>query len=552
MNLINDPWIPIRRKSGVNTLIAPWQLTETDDPVITLNAPRPDFNGALMQFLIGLLQTTSTPKHHHDWATWLEEPPTPEVLRARFAPYADAFALQGEKGSFMQDFEPLEGSLWSIERLVMEAPGENTSKLNKDHFFKRNQYKKMCLSCTAIALFSFQLNTQGFGASHRVSLRGKGAMTSLVVLDTESSLDLVDRLLWSSVWLNVLDENWLARLPEGKPVEYQSDLFPWMGRTRVSTSKKVKEGNKKVQVYIDGGVGTSPDVVSRFQVFWPMPCRIRLDLYEQECCCDLCGVTSESYSSGFKIQTFGVDYIGDWRNPMSPHRLDEQGVGRPIRVPTNGLQYQHWFGLVQKTDQQNPALVAERYSQLAESYGEQFRLFTFGYEIDGENKARCWYETTFPLLIVAEDIRSDFAKRVQILTEASAEFASFVRSCVKEAWFKRPGDAKGDVSFLTKSFYQRTETAFYQAVKDLQTKLVDHTDKTVLHAWHDTLRSAAFDLFDYWAAQGDIAQANPRRVADARAKLRNLCYSKKIKKMLQLPLNEERARKTRKPKKETA
>ena len=59
MNLINDPWIPIRRKSGTQDIIVPWQLTETDDPVIALSAPRPDFNGALMQFLVGLLQTSS-------------------------------------------------------------------------------------------------------------------------------------------------------------------------------------------------------------------------------------------------------------------------------------------------------------------------------------------------------------------------------------------------------------------------------------------------------------------------------------------------------------
>ena len=64
MNLIKDPWIPVRRESGMEDIIAPWQLTETDDPVIALSAPRPDFNGALMQFLIGLLQISAAPEDH--------------------------------------------------------------------------------------------------------------------------------------------------------------------------------------------------------------------------------------------------------------------------------------------------------------------------------------------------------------------------------------------------------------------------------------------------------------------------------------------------------
>ena len=43
MNLINDPWIPIRRMSGAKGIIAPWQLTETDDPVITLSRAKTGF-----------------------------------------------------------------------------------------------------------------------------------------------------------------------------------------------------------------------------------------------------------------------------------------------------------------------------------------------------------------------------------------------------------------------------------------------------------------------------------------------------------------------------
>ena len=80
MNLIHDAWIPMRRKHGEERHIAPWEVTTrySDDPIVALAAPRPDFNGALIQFLIGLLQTTCAPDSPRTWRTWLREPPSPE------------------------------------------------------------------------------------------------------------------------------------------------------------------------------------------------------------------------------------------------------------------------------------------------------------------------------------------------------------------------------------------------------------------------------------------------------------------------------------------
>ncbi len=86
MNLINDPWIPVRHLNGGPNLITPWQITEhhNTNPIITLDAPRPDFNGALAQFLIGLLQTTTAIKYKHEWGRVSQNPPSPEELREQF------------------------------------------------------------------------------------------------------------------------------------------------------------------------------------------------------------------------------------------------------------------------------------------------------------------------------------------------------------------------------------------------------------------------------------------------------------------------------------
>jgi CRISPR system Cascade subunit CasA len=60
MNLISERWIPVRHADGSHERIAPWQLTDGvggDNPIVAVASPRPDFDGALTQFLIGLLQT---------------------------------------------------------------------------------------------------------------------------------------------------------------------------------------------------------------------------------------------------------------------------------------------------------------------------------------------------------------------------------------------------------------------------------------------------------------------------------------------------------------
>lgn len=534
-NLALDKWLPVTRSSGICEWIAPWQLTETDDPVIALNAPRPDFNGALMQFLIGLLQTTATPSNRDQWLDWLEQPPAPEVLKARFTPYAAAFALQSEQGSFMQDFELLVGAdFHSIAELLIDSPGDNTIKENKDHFIKRGQVTQLCRCCAATALFTLQTNAPSGGQGHRTSLRGGGPLTTLVVVDENSGLP---RDLWRNVWLNVVEQQLLNTFTGDKNKTEQAAVFPWMAKTR--TSEK------------DTGKVTTPLDANPLQMYWGMPRRIRVQ-WQSELSghCDLCHAESEALVTQYQTKNYGVNYAGAWQHPLSPYTLNKDGELSPQHLQPGGLTYQHWLDLIDG-EGQSSAIVAKRYRILTESWGEQFRLHAFGYDMDNM-KARCWYETTFPLFTIPDAIRSDFTKRVQVLTKISSEFAGFVRTGVKAAWFKRPGDAKGDVSFLTQSFYQHTESAFYQAVQALQTKLLDGTDQTVLHSWHDTLRKAAFDLFDYWAARGDIAQANPRRIADARNKLKSSIYSKKIKEALQLPLNDKETRNTSKSKKEAA
>ncbi|MBA1331821.1 CRISPR-associated protein Cse1, partial [Candidatus Endoriftia persephone str. Guaymas] len=187
MNLIDDPWIPIRRASGREELIAPWQITDSADPIIALAAPRPDFNGALLQFLIGMLQTAYPPESEDKWEQWLENPPSPARLKQHFEPFADSFNLMGDSPLFMQAFEPLNGDEKPIANLLIDAPGAQTLKQNADHFIKRGGIEKICPCCAATALFTLQTNAPAGGAGHRTSLRGGGPLSTLIALDPAGS-----------------------------------------------------------------------------------------------------------------------------------------------------------------------------------------------------------------------------------------------------------------------------------------------------------------------------------------------------------------------------
>ena len=72
-------------------------------PVTAFAWPRPDFDGAAHEFMIGLLSPAAAPEDDDSWGGWWFDPPAPEALERRFATVAHAFDLDGPGPRFMQD-----------------------------------------------------------------------------------------------------------------------------------------------------------------------------------------------------------------------------------------------------------------------------------------------------------------------------------------------------------------------------------------------------------------------------------------------------------------
>jgi CRISPR system Cascade subunit CasA len=235
-----------------------------------------------------------------------------------------------------------------------------------------------------------------------------------------------------------------------------------------------------------------------------------------------------------------MSYEGAWQHPLSPYWIDKNGNSLPLHAQPGGLTYRYWSDLIEGVDTDSntrkPARVVEEFKTRLQRETEQFRLWVFGYDMDNM-KPRNWYETVFPLYLFSNERRAKtFSMRIQAKIEASTMAASLVRSGVKEAWFRRPGDAKGDTSFIAEDFFARTEKGFFLSLEGLPEALAEENAvERILIDWHGTLCREALDLFDELANREDATFAEMKRVVAARQKLLRQLNGKKLRQTLNLP-----------------
>ncbi len=166
-----------------------------------------------------------------------------------------------------------------------------------------------------------------------------------------------------------------------------------------------------------------------------------------------------------------------------------------------------------------------------------------------KDKARCWYEGVMPLINVGEDIRDSYERTISGLILAANEVGSNLSYAVKNAWFKRPKDAKGDFGFVNDSFWQSTEPLFYEMLSDLKTALEADEDHTTIRIkWHKTLCAESTKIFDAIVLSSPIEDSDPKRISLARRDLNKFNHKKTIKELLDLPLPDKKTKtKNKKP-----
>ncbi|NLW75033.1 MAG: type I-E CRISPR-associated protein Cse1/CasA [Methanomicrobiales archaeon] len=478
IHLLHDAWIPVVRENGESEFIAPHQITSNYDtnPVIELNASRPDFNGALIQFLIGLVQTACPPRSDREWTERFTNIHSSDELRKLFAPFAEAFHLDGEGCRFMQDLSVREnGDLIPIRNMLIEYPA------SRDMFVKSRLINNVCPVCAGYALLTFQINGPPSGRGHMTGIRGSSPVTCVIP----------DSTLWNTINMNVIPQQKWPHYEKPDLANLQL-IFPWL-KTRT-----------------DNDVITSTLVQSHpLQVFWGMPNRFFLDIEDSDIfSCDLCGRTSNRVVKKFFRKPYGISYDETWSiHPLSPHRLIKE-KNLPVKLKSNLITYRHYpnFTNLYKSEKSSPALNITHFYDAKfnlRKNSKKFSVWIFGYDMDNA-KAQCWCECTLPIYEHLNDkSREIFESCVNNLVHTSEHVLQTLSSAIKSVLSgKDPGE-------ITDRFWKETETQFFDTLDTIYPVLDKPVEIDLIkRTWLKFLRNQAKSLFDQYTQTELILDTN--------------------------------------------
>lgn len=484
------------------------------DPVISIAAPRADFGGAIQEFLIGLLSAAFEIKDEMSWHVLWISPPSPSALQERFEALAGAFNLDGDGPLFMQDLTATdfsEADPIPIEQILIDAPGEQTAKLNKDLFTKRGRVERLSRPAAAMALLTLQTYAPAGGQGHRTSMRGGGPLTTLVnpLGDDENGVP-AEMSLWHKLWINVSTVAQWKELP-GASHKASSDKFPWLAPTRVSTK---------------GSRATTAEDAHPLQAYFGMPRRIRLE-FSGPGRCDLTGLEDERTVTAFRTRNYGVEYSG-WTHPLSPYyRTKESEPWLPVHGQPGGLSWRDWISLTFSQSAEalrEPASVVARFKidRARAIQANEVRLHAFGYDMDNM-KARGWIESQRPLLIAnAVDMNRLLLDTARTLADATDLGARELISAGKTALFHRTEDARGDLSQYRSEVWDATESMFFGVMHRIASSSPDGVDINLIkREFLKSLEVIVLDIFDRWCPMAAVPGENVARLVRARFTLLN-------------------------------
>lgn len=515
LNLLLDPWIPVRHRSGARSWRAAWDVfaEQTDDPAVALASPRADFDGGLAQLLIGLLQTVYAPADDDAWAELAARPPDAAELRRRLEPLASAFELLGVGPRFLQDVRvpAVGGDAWSVEKLLIDLGLD----VGADHFSRNGSVGSFCLPCAAAALTTLQTSAPSGGRGHNTSMRGGGPLTTLVVSAA------AEATLWTNVWLNVVPLSVLrAEPPDLASIER---VFPWMASHEPGEPTRAPE--------------LTPEDAHPLQTYFGMPRRLWLG-QPQTGDCGLCGRTELPTLADYQARPNGIRYTGAWIHPLSPYRrFQEQQLA--VKGNAAGIGYSDWLGLVvspEGSEVQSALNVKELLrGGVRFEHAKDLRLWAFGYAMDNM-KPKAWSEGRMPIYKIDPGLAAAFAAEVRMLVEGAEKVESYARFAFKKLVARRPKDVRREPIHLSTRFWEETETPFYKTARDLLDELGKGADPLPLRQrWHFAIAREALALFESEVAEADFRATSPAQVARAHNELKRAVYGKQIKQILELP-----------------
>ena len=282
MNLLVDPWIPVRDEGGMGTFrLLTYQQLLCEEGKWKVSIPRDDMELACVQLLVCMTQVMFLPEDNNDLRARIDQPLLLGEFSSGVQPYKNWFDLDHPTQPFMQSRGVKATDGTPIQKLLIGLPEGN------NHAFFNEVGEVRCLGGTmaAIALFNQASNTPSFGGGFKGSLRGAAPITTLVSGGN----------LRETVWRNVLT---ISRINERQIVMpgFNQDQPVWI---------KPIQKNETIHWNEIGLVRG---------LFW-QPARVELVQAERLAPCDVLSGDSVRGYSGFRKEKFNFTVNGIWPHP---------------------------------------------------------------------------------------------------------------------------------------------------------------------------------------------------------------------------------------------
>lgn len=286
MNLLKDPWIPVRADGGTGAFcLLTYQQLLCEPGNWQVSLPRDDLELACVQLLVCMTQVMFLPEDDKTLRARISKTLLPDEFAAGISPCCDWFDLDHPTQPFMQS-RKVTGKLTSVQKLLPGLP-EKTSTAPGAHCFFNEVTEVRCISgaVAAIALFNQATNCPSFGGGFKGSLRGGAPITTLVYGNG----------LRETIWRNVLTRPRIAKRQIAMP-GFEYDQPTW-----------VKPIVEKASIPWN-------EIGLMRGLFW-QPARVELVKSEMDAPCDVLGGEAVPVYTSFRCEKFSFTVNGVWPHP---------------------------------------------------------------------------------------------------------------------------------------------------------------------------------------------------------------------------------------------
>jgi CRISPR system Cascade subunit CasA len=282
MNLLKDPWIPVRADGGTGAFrLLTYQQLLCESGNWQVSLPRDDLELACVQLLVCMTQVMFLPDDDKTLRARIAKPLSPEDFVAGVQPCNDWFDLDHPTQPFMQTRGVKAAEDTPIQKLLIGLPEGN----NQAFFNEAGEVRHLGGTLAAIALFNQASNCPSFGGGFKGSLRGGAPITTLVY----------GKDLRETVWRNVLTR---PRITE------RQIAMPGIEQDQPTWVKPILE--KSTIHWNEIGLVRG--------LFW-QPAQVELVKSEVLAPCDVLGGDAVPGYSGFRKEKFNFTVEGVWPHP---------------------------------------------------------------------------------------------------------------------------------------------------------------------------------------------------------------------------------------------